>query len=120
MDYKEILEYNPESKVPQKVVTLLDRMEKLFGVCFDYHPAFKLYNRGGWPYAEVEAFSYSVCTSSCAEGPDIDWSDEIKQILLNLGFFCHGAGDNGMDSATNWQDTYWTYYFCYKPTLEYI
>lgn len=109
------------TKIPEKIIGLLDRVEKVFGIQLWYEPTFYLYNRGGWPYEKGEAFTYDVCTFSMADGPDVDWSTELKQILLPIGFKCVGEGDNGRDPyASMGRDTYWHYHFIYKPTLEYI
>lgn len=110
-----------QTKIPDKIITLLERMEKLFGVEFEYEPCFQLYARGGFPYAKGEAVVYSVCTFSFADGADYDYSKEIKEILCNIGFSCHGEGDNGLDPVGSYgRDTYWNYHFMYKPTFEYL
>lgn len=113
---KELLE---GTKLPEKVINLLDRLEKVFGIELWYEPNFYLYNRGGWPYAKGEAFTYDVCTFSMADGPDENWSKEIMQILKPIGFVCVSEGNNGLDPASSYgRDTYWHYHFIYKP--EYI
>lgn len=76
-------------------------------------------NRGGYIYARGKGFSLSYCTSSYAEGPDADPSYLIN-FIKGLGFRIENSyGDNGMDSATNWHDTYWTYDFLYEPSETY-
>lgn len=110
-----------DTKIPERIVALLSRMEQLFGIGFEYEPNYTLCNRGGWPYAKAEAFRYSVCTSSFADGPDLDYSKEIKEILLHCGFECEGEGDNGLDPIGSYcRDTYWNYHFIYNRSLEYI
>lgn len=117
-DYNDI---KTETKVPKRIIALLCRMEELFDIEFDWEPEYTLYNRGGWPYAKAEAFRYSVCTSSFADGADFDYSKEIKEILLHCGFECEEEGDNGLDPIGSYcRDTYWNYHFIYKPTIEYL
>lgn len=110
-----------ETQIPEKILSLLERMETLFDTNFYYEANYTLFNRGGYPYAKGEAIVYRVCTSSFANGPDIDYSEEIKQILRNTGFECHGDGNNGLDPAGSFgRDTYWTYHFLYRPSVEEI
>lgn len=74
-----------------------------------------LYNRGGYPYAK--GFRIIHCTSSYADGPSADYSGAFAKWLKGLGFRIENSyGDNGMDPATNWRDTYWTNEFIYEPS----
>ena len=42
-------------------------------------------------------------------------------MLRGLGFDMEGSfGDNGLDSSTNWHDTYWSYQYVYKKSVQYI
>lgn len=114
-----MIEVVEETKIPKKIFHLIERMEKLFDVELYYSSEIYLYNRGGWPYAKGEGFVYSVCTSSFADGPDDDFSEEIKEIMLHSGFGCEEDGDNGMDPLGSYcRDTYWHYRFIYKPSIE--
>lgn len=77
-------------------------------------------NRGGWPYAFGKGFELSHRTSSMADGPDTDYSDILVKWIKGLGFsIANSYGDNGMDSATNYNDTWWTYEFVYEPSITY-
>lgn len=76
-----------------------------------------LRNRGGYVYAYGKGFSMSYRTSSYTDGPDTDPKYIIK-FLKGLGFVIeNSSGDNGMDSSTNWHDTWWTYDFLYEPSV---
>lgn len=109
------------TRIPERIVAILARMEQLFGIGFEYESKYTYYNRGGWPYAHGESFRYSVCTSSFADGADYDYSEDIKEILLNMGFECEGEGDNGLDPIGSFcRDTYWNYHFIYKKSIEFI
>ena len=71
----------------------------------------------GYEYGYCKGFTLTHCTSSYAEGPSDDYSEELIEWLKGLGFAIVGSyGDNGMDSATNWHDTFWTYEFGYLPS----
>lgn len=106
---------------PDKVANALQNIEKVFGVMFNEEEEIILRNRGGWAYANGKGISYSYCTSSMLDGPSYDYSDEFSFMLKALGFRLENSfGDNGLDSATNWQDTYWTYEWIYKPSVQEI
>lgn len=106
---------------PPKVANALENIEKVFGVMFNEEEEIILRNRGGWAYAKGKGISYSYCTSSMLDGPSYDYSDEFSFMLKALGFRLENSfGDNGLDSATNWQDTYWTYEWIYKPSVQEI
>lgn len=75
-----------------------------------------VYNRGGYVIAYGKGFSMNYRTSSLLDGPDVDPKYVIK-FIKGLGFSIENSdGDNGMDSATNYRDTWWTYDFIYKPS----
>lgn len=102
--------------LPDKVGYALSNIEKVFGINFN-EVEVVLKNRGGLAYAKGWGVSYSYCTSSLLDGPSYDYSDEFKTMLRALGFeLANSYGDNGLDSSTNWQDTYWTYEWIFKDT----
>lgn len=77
-----------------------------------------LRNRGGYTYAYGKGFTISYCTYSLADGPGVDYSGTLIKWLKGIGFSIENSyGDNGMDSATNYNDTYWNYDFVYKPSI---
>ena len=76
-----------------------------------------IYNRGGHPCARGKGFSLSYCTSSYIDGPEPDCKYLIK-FIKGLGFTIENSyGDNGMDSSSNWHDTFWNYDFLYEPSV---
>lgn len=85
----------------------------------DDEDVIRMYNRGGWLHAVGKGFKMSYRTSSMEDGPDDD-PKYIIDFIKGLGFTIENSyGDNGMDSATNWHDTFWHYDFLYKPSLTY-
>lgn len=86
----------------------------------DEESVIQLTNRGGWLYAVGKGFTLSYCTSSLADGPDAD-PRYVIEFIKGVGFVIENSyGDNGLDSATNWQDTFWSYDFLYKPSIKYV
>ena len=87
---------------------------------YDEEETIRLHNRGGWLYAVGKGFTMRYRTSSMEDGPDVD-PKYIIDFIKGLGFVIENShGDNGMDSATNWHDTWWQYDVLYKPSLTYI
>ena len=73
-------------------------------------------NRGGHTIGYGKGFSMSYCTSAYANGSEPDCKYLIN-FIKGLGFVIENShGDNGMDSSTNWHDTWWSYDFMYKPS----
>lgn len=102
---------------PAKVANALENIEKVFGVDFEVREELPRLNRGGYAYSKGNGLSYGYCTSSYLDGPGYDYSKEFDIMLEGLGFEkINSYGDNGMDSATNWQDTFWDYDYIYKPS----
>ena len=65
-----------------------------------------------------KGYVISHCTSSLADGPSVDMAPVFLQWLGGLGFYQENSyGDNGMDSATNWHDTYWHKELAYRPSM---
>lgn len=63
-----------------------------------------------------KGFRMSYCTFSYANGADVD-CEYLINFIKGLGFVIENSyGDNGMDSSTNWHDTFWYYDFMYKPS----
>lgn len=124
-------EWESENHIPEQVKRIVNAVlkEEGYGEAFpaidnDYgettnEETIKLYNRGGYVYGYGKGFSLSYCTSSYADGPEADCKYLIN-FIKGLGFTIENSfGDNGMDSATNWNDTYWTYEFLYEPSTVY-
>ena len=125
-NYEALEKWENEKHIPLQVKKMVNAvMETL-----DMPPAFCLdddaleeviimRNRGGYIYARGKGFHLSYCTSSYAEGPDAD-PRYLINFIKGLGFRIENSyGDNGMDSATNWHDTYWTYDFLFEQSVTY-
>jgi len=114
-----------ELKLTDKEKYMLSQISKVLGIDLptqeDDFDIIYLRNRGGYVYATSYGFTYSYCTSSLENGPDIDLSDELKFYLKAIGFKIENSyGDNGMDPyGSCFRDTYWNYDFILERTLEY-
>lgn len=113
-------EENRFQHLPAKVGYALERIEEVFGITFTETEVI-LRNLGGWAYAKGWGVEYSYCTFSYMDGPHYDYHDEFDNMLRGLGFDMERSfGDNGLDSSTNWHDTYWSYQYVYKKSVQYI
>ena len=72
------------------------------------------YNRGGFIYAKAHGVAYQRVTSSYEEGPEYDYSEEIKQILLNSGFELAHYYTTGCDERN--YENYEYFYFGEKES----
>ena len=106
-------------QIPKSVKDMVQYISEKIGCPIDDEErVIELRNRGGYTYAFGKGFTISYCTSSYADGPGVDYSDTLMKWLQGLGFKIENSyGDNGMDSATNYNDTYWDYDFVYKPSI---
>lgn len=114
-------EWSDIKHIPEKVMDMVKFIaEKIgYGDCIE-EETITMRNRGGYPYAYAKGFTISHCTFSYLNGPSADYSKEFTSFLKGLGFRIENSyGDNGMDSETNWQDTYWYYDFVYEPSIVY-
>ena len=130
-NYEEFNKWDSQNHIPEQVKRIVNAVLVSEGYQEPFPPideesgqttneeTITLYNRGGYVYARGKGFSMSYCTSSYADGPEADCGYLIK-FIKGLGFTIENSrGDNGMDSATNWHDTYWTYDFLYEPSKVY-
>lgn len=109
-----------ETTIPSNVMGVVNGVFNYLGIPCPVVETIKLYNRGGHIYAYAKGFSITHCTSSYADGPSEDYSIPLSKFLKGLGFYIENSyGDNGMDSATNWHDTFWTNEFVYKDSIVY-
>ena len=109
-------------QIPKSVKDMVQYIAEKVGCSIeDEEEVIELRNRGGHTYAFGKGFTISYCTSSLADGPGVDYSDTLIKWLKGIGFSIENSyGDNGMDSATNYRDTYWNYDFVYKPSIKSI
>lgn len=119
-DYEKFDKWEEETHIPQDIFNMVNFIAEKVGCGEVVEETIRIYNRGGQVVGYGKGFSLVHCTSSYAEGPGIDYSDAMMKFLKGLGFSIENSyGDNGMDSSSNWQDTYWTHEFIYNPSIEY-
>jgi len=110
-------EWEENTHIPDRIFTMANAIAKEVGCGELFEETINIYNRGGYIIGYAKGFRLTHCTSSYSEGPSTDYSKEMAMWLKGLGFVIENSyGDNGMDSATNWQDTYWTDEFIYEPS----
>ena len=120
IDNKAFRKWEDETHIPETIMTMVNAIAKQVGCGEVEEETIDILNRGGQVIGYAKGFSLTHCTSSLADGPSPDYSQEMAMWLRGLGFVIENSyGDNGMDSATNWQDTYWMHEFIYKPTKVY-
>lgn len=108
--------WDEETHIPEDVMKMVDIVCEQLGIEVE-ETIVRRENRGGYTYAYAKGFILSHCTSSMEDGPSADMTPVFMKWLGGLGFaICRSYGDNGLDSATNWHDTYWTTEIAYKPT----
>ena len=116
----------PNLKLTSKEKFMLSQISKVLEVDIpteeDEFEVIQMRNRGGYVYEIGYGFTYSYCTSSMEDGPEIDISDELKFYLKAIGFeIVNSYGDNGMDPYGSYgQDTYWNYDFVLNRTRKYV
>lgn len=109
--------WEEETHIPQDVMSMLSFICEKIGIEEIEEKTINIRNRGGWVVGYAKGFTISYCTSSLEDGPSIDYSDVLLKFIKGLGFKIENSyGDNGMDSSTNWHDTFWNYDFIYKPS----
>jgi hypothetical protein len=110
-------EWIGNTHIPEDVMSIVNAVCEKIGICVQEEVVFYR-NRWGKPYASAKGFHISHCTSSYETGPTTDMVPVFIKWLGGLGFeVCASYGDNGMDSATNWHDTYWSTDIAYTPTI---
>ena len=108
-DQKAFDKWEAETHIPQDVWAIAQAVAKQIGIGELEEETIELRNRGGYVYAYTKGIRLTHCTSSYADGPSPDYTDTFLRWMKGLGFYvADSCGDNGMDSATNWHDTYWT------------
>ena len=103
-----------ETHIPEDVMKMVEIVSEQIGVCVE-ETTIEHRNRGGYIYGFSKGFVLSHCTSSYEDGPSGDMTPVFMRWLGGLGFeVANSYGDNGLDSATNWHDTWWhnEIYYC--------
>lgn len=111
-------EWEENTHIPEEIMDMVNFIaEKIGHEGGIEEQTISIYNRGGYVIRHAKGFRIVHCTSSYADGPSTDYSKEFAKWLKGLDFEIENSyGDNGMDCATNWHDTYWTHEFIYKPS----
>lgn len=128
-DYEKLCKWEDGLHIPMEVKKIVNAvmdaldMRRVFVLDGDedemHEETIHCRNRGGYVYARGKGFTLTFCTSSYADGPETD-PRYVIDFIKGLGFVIENShGDNGMDSATNWHDTFWTYEFLYEPSRVY-
>lgn len=113
--------WEEETHIPEKTMDFVRFIAEKIGCGEIEEETIHIYNRGGYVVGYAKGFSLSHCTFSYADGPSADYSEEMAKFLKGLGFKIENSyGDNGMDSSTNWHDTYWTNEFIYKDSEVWV
>jgi hypothetical protein len=108
-----------ETHIPEDVMKMVDIVCEQLDIYVE-ETVITHRNRGGFPYAYSKGFIISHCTSSYDDGPSEDMTPVFMRWLGGLGFHVENSyGDNGLDSATNWHDTYWHNEISYGDTEVY-
>ena len=109
------------NQIPKTVMNMVSHITQKVGYPIEDEEVIDVRNRYGQIYAYAKGFRITYCTGSYANGPSEDYSQVILKWLKGLDFeIVAEGGDNGLDSATNYRDTYWTYDVIYKPSLIYV
>lgn len=116
---EEFRKWEEETHIPKDVWAIAQAVAKEIGIGELHERTIPLKNRGRYTYAYTKGIELTHCTSSYADGPSCDYSETFLKWMHGLGFYVADSfGDNGMDSATNWHDTYWTHLIGFKGIEE--
>ena len=116
-DLKAFSKWEKETHIPEKIMTMVNAIAKQVGCDEVEEETINIFNRDGQVIGYAKGFKLVHCTSSYADGPSPDYSQEMAMWLKGLNFIIENSyGDNGMDFSTNHHDTFWTHEFIYKPT----
>lgn len=121
-DYEKFYEWEESTTIPEGVMKVVKAVSNELGFSLDEADVETITyrNRGGHPYAYAKGLTLTHCTSSLETGPTEDYSGAFIKWLGGLGFeIVNSYGDNGMDSVTNWHDTYWSVEIAYTPSMVY-
>lgn len=110
--------WQEETHIPADVMKMVEMIAEKIGISVeettvDYKDVW------GGNIGVAKGFQLSYCTSSLEDGPSKDMTPVFMKWIRGLGFeVCGSYGDNGLDSETNWQDTYWYNEIAYTDTLR--
>lgn len=117
-NHKKFRQWENETHIPDDIMTMVNYIAEKIGHDGEIaEENITIHNRVGLVVGYAKGFSVTHCTSSYADGPTPDLSGAFSKWLKGLDFKLENSfGDNGMDSATNWHDTFWTNQFIYNPS----
>lgn len=108
--------WEKETHIPEDVMKMVNIVSEQIGIDVE-ETTITHRNRGGYIYSHSKGFVLSHCTSSNEDGPSEDMTPVFMKWLGGLGFRVENSyGDNGLDSETNWHDTYWYNEVSYRPS----
>ena len=103
--------------IPEDVMKMVEMIAEQIGISVE-ETTVDYNNVWGDNVGVAKGFVLSHCTSSLEDGPSEDMTPVFMRRLKGLGFRVENSyGDNGLDSATNWRDTWWHNEISYEPTL---
>ena len=106
-----------ETHIPEDVMKMVEMIAEQIGISVE-ETTVDYNNVWGDNVGVAKGFVLSHCTSSLADGPSEDMTPVFMKWLGGLGFKVYNSyGDNGLDSATNWHDTYWYDEIAYTDSL---
>lgn len=110
-----------QKAIPQDIRDMVNFISEKIKSTPIFFERIELYNIYGYHYGYAYGFTLTHCSSSYAEGPSPDYSKAFQKFLQGLDFeIANSYGDNGLDSATNWHNTFWNYDFIYTPSIQYF
>lgn len=108
-----------ETHIPEDIMKMVNIVCEQLGIYVE-ETTIEHRNRFNLLIGFSKGFTLSHCTSSYETGPTADMTPVFMKWLSGLGFYHErGRGDNGLDSATNWHDTYWYDDISYRPSYVY-
>ena len=108
-----------ETHIPEDVQKMVDIVCEKLGIDVE-ETTIEHRSVYGVLYGFSKGYVISHCTSSLADGPSEDMAPVFMRWLGGLGFHVENSyGDNGLDSDTNWHDTYWHKEISYGGSLVY-
>lgn len=111
-------EWENNTHIPKEVMDMVCLIADKIGIGSIFEDTITIRNRGGYICGYGKGFTLSYCTSSYESGPGVNYAPTFMKWIKGLGFRVENSyGDNGMDSSTNWQDTYWHTEIIYEPSI---
>lgn len=118
-NHKRFDEWEAQAAIPKEIMDMVEWIADKIGYPVE-EETIRLTNRMGDTIGFARGFIVTHCTSSMLDGPSVDYAPTFIKWLKGLGFVQgRSYGDNGLDSATNWHDTFWHKEIIYAPSKIY-